>query len=113
MKVTKIASARIKSSYYRLIDHGVKKYEVRTEPLEGLNAFYFLDDKTGELLGIRSIEKVFSFNRSEDELVLNLSAICPDDFYRLFPPLSDGGPDRLWVAKLGPSIELGALLKSE
>lgn len=113
MKTTKIVSARIKSSYYRLINLGIKKYEVRTESLEGADAFYFIDDKTDDLLGIRAIEQVFSFDRSEDELVLNLSAICPNDFYRLFPPLDNGGPDRLWVAKLGQNINLDRLLKSE
>lgn len=113
MKITKVASARIELNYYRLIDLGVKKYEVRAESLEGIDAFYFLDNKTDDFLGVHTIEQVCSFDRSEDGLVLNLSAISHDEFYRLFPALADGGPNRLWVAKLGPCISLNTLLKSE
>lgn len=110
MKITTIATARIRKEFFQLIELGIKKYEVRSESLEGVDAMYFLDDKTDKLLTIRLVESVEVVNRSDDARVLKLSAIEDKEFRVLFPSPIDGGPSSLWIAKLGPAIDLNVLL---
>lgn len=111
MKIVTLASAKIRRPFYELIRAGVKRYEVRTAPLSNVDAFVFRDDHSGEVLDILRIEEAFPVERDDDQLALRLSGIGAGDFRELFPRPEDGGPERLWVAKLGERVSFDELMR--
>ena len=111
MKIITLASAKIRRAFYELIRPGVKRYEVRTAPLSNVDAFVFRDDHSGEVLDILRIEEAFPVERDDDHLALRLSGIGAGDFRELFPRPEDGGPERLWVAKLGERVSFDELMR--
>ncbi|KXS23682.1 MAG: hypothetical protein AYW82_03685 [Bifidobacterium dentium] len=111
MRRTVIITVKIRDSFYRLIENGLKQYEVRTEPFGDAQAIVFVDAETGARLGIRRILGTKRYGRGEDEQVLGLSGIGQSDFRKLFPSKRDGGPAFLWVARLGRSVSPDDLLE--
>lgn len=110
MKRTTIVTAKILDHYARLIERGVKRFEVRSESLEGVDAIQLVSSETGGDLGVYEVLRTLSFGRDEDEKVMTLAMTTPEEFYRLFPKPSDGGPNRLWAAELGGRTSLASLV---
>lgn len=113
MKMTKIATAKLRRTFFELIETGTKRHEVRSTSLDGVDAFYFVDSETHEPLGIFRVIDVFKIDRLDDDVAIKLAAIGQDEFYSLFPRPADGGPEVLWVAKLGENVTLDALLRED
>ncbi len=112
MKIATIAIMKIRHEFFDLIVSGVKKYEVRDMPLEGIDIIVYRDAATGLYLGSYYVEGVIKFNRSEDELVRDLSSVDLDTFLELFPMPENGGPINLWAAKLSTQASLKDLFGS-
>ncbi|OZG59891.1 hypothetical protein BLEM_2066 [Bifidobacterium lemurum] len=104
MQRTTILTAKMRDEFARLVHDGKKRYEVRTEPLDGAQAIRYVSALDGRELGMYRIGKAFRRNRDDDDALISLAAISPDDFHALFPRPEEGGPSVLWIAEiLGPT----------
>ena len=88
MKMTKIATAKLRRTFFELIETGTKRHEVRSTSLDGVDAFYFVDSETHEPLGIFRVIDVFKIDRLDDDVAIKLAAIGQDEFYSLFPHMT-------------------------
>lgn len=106
MEKLTIAIMKIRHEFFDMIVSGVKKYEIRDTPLEGVDIISYRDAATGLYLGSYYVDGVMKCNRTEDEHVRELSSVDNDIFFQLFPMPADGGPDNLWVVKLSKRASL-------
>lgn len=111
MRKTTIITAKMQSRFFDLVLAGTKRYEVRDEPFGDAQAIRYIDSEDGRELGIYRIEETLQLRRDEDDRLIDLAGISKDEFYELFPPVSDGGPSKLWVARIGEPIDIRHLLR--
>jgi hypothetical protein len=111
MRKTIVISARIKEEYMRLIRTGVKRYEIRVDPFDDAQAIRYVGAESGKELGIYRIKSTSRLNRSDEDRLIRMSAIGKEGFLQLFPPVVQGGPDRLWVAEIGEPVTVENLLE--
>lgn len=110
MKKTTIITAKIRERYAALIDQGVKRYEIRSDSLDGIDAIHLVSTETGKSLGTYVVVNTLCFDRDDDIRVMSLAQTTPEQFYELFPRPEDGGPRKLWAAELGKRTSLDALV---
>ncbi|RHC89859.1 hypothetical protein [Bifidobacterium pseudocatenulatum] len=104
MKSTTIVTAKLCDDLWALILAGRKRYEVRDESFHDAQAIRYVSATTGNELGMFLLGEQFSLGRDQDSRLVELASVSPDRFHRLFPAESEGGPARLWVARLiGPT----------
>lgn len=113
MKKTTIITAKILDYYADLINRGVKRYEVRSDSLDGADAICLISAETGRYLGTYEVLSTICFTRDADEEVMRIAQTTPEQFYGLFPRPSEGGPINLWAAELGKRTSVEALVGLE
>ena len=113
MKRTTIITAKTLDRYAKLIEQGIKHYEVRSDSLEAIDAIHLVSAETGKSLGTYEVLHTFHFGRDDDEKVMLLAQTTADQFYKLFPKPELGGPTILWVAELGKPVNLEILVSIE
>lgn len=106
MKRKTIAVMKIRHAFFDLISAGIKQYEIRDVPLDGIDIISYRDAKSGAYLGSYCTSEVLKYTRDQDETVRKLSSIDANAFYQLFPAPEQGGPDALWAIKLSNPVSL-------
>lgn len=110
MTKSTVATLKIRPSIFDLIRNGTKEYEIRDSSLEGVDIICYLDSETGAFLGSFTVDGVERVGRSADQKTIERSGVDVDTFFELFPPVSVGGPDALWVAKLQKPVDINDAL---
>lgn len=113
MKRITLVTAKILERYADLIARGVKRYEVRSESLDGVDAIHLVSAETGDDLGIYEVLRTLRFSRDEDSEVMSLAQTTREQFYELFPLPDADGPRTLWAAELGARTTSDALIAPE
>lgn len=101
-----VATLKIRPSIFELILSGIKQYEIRDSSLEDVNIICYLDSDTGEFLGSYAVGAVNRVDRSTDKATIDCSGVDAATFYDLFPSVSSGGPETLWIAQLQKPIDV-------
>jgi hypothetical protein len=109
MKQLNIILAKIEPGIYRLIESGVKQYEVRSGSFEHAEVIAYVASDDGRFLGAYAIgeEVTFSDNESRRDFVQPLSGVSMQELDRLIEPGSAGV---LHVAHIGCRVPLSALI---
>lgn len=110
MTKSTVATLKIRPSIFDLIRKGIKEYEIRDSSLERVDVICYLDCETGAFLGSYSVGGVECVNRAADQQTIERSGVNVETFYDLFPPVSVGGPEVLWVAKLQSPVDINDAL---
>lgn len=110
MTKSTVATLKIRPSIFNLIRNGIKEYEIRDSSLEGVDVICYLDSETGAFLGSFIVGDVERVDRGADQRTIERSGVNVETFYDLFPPVSVGGPEVLWVAKLQRPVDINDAL---
>lgn len=110
MTKSTVATLKIRPSIFDLIRDGIKEYEIRDSSLEGVDIICYLDSETGAFLGSFAVGRVECVGRSADQKTIERSGVNADIFYELFPSVSVGGPEALWVARLQNPVDINDAL---
>ncbi|WP_281775656.1 hypothetical protein [Bifidobacterium ruminantium] len=113
MQRTTILTAKMRDEFAFLIRDGKKHYEIRTESLEGAQVIRYISAIDGRELGMYRIGKASRRERDDDDALIRLAAISPDDFHDLFPRPEEGGPSILWVAEILEPITVEQLMEEK
>lgn len=110
MKQLNIIRAKIEPDIYRLVESGVKQYEVRAGSFGHAEVVAYVASDDERFLGAYEIGNEVSFldtGPSSREFVQPLSGVCMDDLDRLIPP---GQNVVLHVAHIGCRVPLSSLI---
>lgn len=110
MKRTVIVTARVRDEFAILIRDGRKTFEVRNESFLDAQAIHYVSAYDGHDLGTYRIERSFPVSREEETALRRYAAITDEEFDALFPLSGKTSSQILWVAQLGESTTLTALV---
>lgn len=110
MKRTVIITAKMRDEYYRLIEEGIKQYEVRSESFSDAQIIHYVSATSGRSLGMYTLVDTFPLPRQNEQQLRKYAAIPSSDFDAIFPLPDCGGAPVLWVARLGAKIQLSTVI---
>lgn len=84
MKNSNVVIAKIERKYYDMILDGAKISEVRTESFNHPDMIAYIDNKTGELLGVYHAGIEYKYGPDDEDYARSAAAINHREFDELF-----------------------------